>query len=55
MATLEQPVRVSTPEEVAAAEQALSELFLDHLETLPEDRQKEVMAELRANALALGE
>jgi hypothetical protein len=55
MATLAQPVKVSTPEEVTAAEQALSELFLDHLETLPEDRQKEVMSELRANALALGE
>jgi hypothetical protein len=55
MATLAQPLSIPTPQEVTAAEEMLATIFLDNLETLPQDRQQEIIADLRANAAAHGE
>lgn len=55
MATLAQPISIPTPEEVTAAEQKLVSIFMENLETLPLERQQEIMADLRANAAAHGE
>ena len=55
MATLAQPISIPTSQEITAAEEMLSQIFLEHLETLPLDRQQEIIADLRANAAAHGE
>jgi hypothetical protein len=55
MATLAQPAKVSTPEEVAAAEQVLLSVFDEIDETLTPEQRAQFYAELRANAIAHGE
>jgi hypothetical protein len=55
MATLAQPVKVSTPDEVATAEQALLGIFDEIDETLTPEQRTEFYAELRASAIARGE
>jgi hypothetical protein len=55
MATLVQPSVLPTSEEVTAAEEALCEIFFDHLDSLPFERQREIITDLRTNAVAHGE
>jgi hypothetical protein len=55
MATLVQPVKISTPEEVAAAEQALLEVFEEIDSKLTPDQRADFYSELRENAIAHGE
>jgi hypothetical protein len=55
LATLAQSISIPTPQEIAKAEELLSDIFLDNLETLPLDRQREIIADLRANAVSHGE
>jgi hypothetical protein len=55
MATLAQPTISSPNPQTTAAEDALFEAFSGLLETLPPDKRKVVLADLRANAEAHGE
>ncbi len=55
MATLAPPVKVSTPEEVAAAENALIDIFYEIDERLTPEQRADFYADLRASANAHGE
>jgi len=55
MATLTHPQTRPTEAEVKAAEDALLEIFAEHLETLTPEKREEIAVELRANAEKFGE
>jgi len=55
MATLAQPTTIPSAEEVATAEDKLMAIFLEHLDTLPQQRQQEIIAGLHATDAARDE